>query len=277
MLRRSVLLLAVVCVVGLGVMAGPALAGTVLGQTVTSGDVCASGWVGFIPSGSVSYTVPAGGGTITSWSTLAGSTGGTQLAFVVGRPTGTPDQYKIIAISDTETLTPNVINTFPVSIAVQGGDVIGAWVVNDGWVCDYPTGNSADQLDYLFTTPTVGSTIDFDVSSEYLLNISATFNGGGVAIPQVNNVFLCYSRFEQDGGAVFNVNQEDALVKAGYWVPDAVAGNVVGGDNIGAYHLVCNPPSGLSQTNQFLDDGGNVIAASLLGADSTDGLYPILG
>lgn len=275
MLRRFAASTAVVCVVGLGVGAGPALADTVLGQTVTSGNVCSSGWVGFIPSGSVSYTVPTGGGTITSWSTQAGSASGTQLAFVVGRPTGTSDQYKIIAISATETLTPNVINTFPVSIAVQGGDVIGAWVVNDGWICDL-TGNSADLLDFVYTTPTVGSTIDFSLTSGYLLDISATLSGGaGAWVPPPNHVFLCYSKFEQDGGAVFEVAQQDALVKQGYWLPSAILGNVTGSDNIGAYHLVCNSPSGVAATGSVLDGGGVVVSASPAG--NADGYYPILG
>jgi len=277
MLRRFAFTTAVFFVLGLGVLAGPALADTVIGQTVTSGASCVpSGWVGFDVGAPVSYTVPAGGGTITSWSTQAGPDSGTQLALVVVRPLG-GSQYKVVAISATETLTPSVINTFPVSISVQGGDVIGAWVVNDSYVCDV-TSDPGDPLLFEFTTPTVGATLTTSLDPGVLMNISATLVLAGAAVPQVNNVFLCYSKFEQDGGAVFNVNEEDVLLKSGaFWTPDAVAGNVTGGDNIGAYHLACNPPSSLTSTGQLLDDGGNVIPASAMGIDSTDGLYPIFG
>jgi hypothetical protein len=32
-----------------------------------------------------------------------------------------------------------------------------------------------------------------------------------------------------------------------------------------------------TSTGQLIDDGGNVIPASAMGIDSTDGLYPIFG
>ena len=246
--------------------------------------LCGPGFTAFessVATGGVTYTIPAGGGTITSWSTQTGADGG-QMALVVGHPTGTLDQYTIVAESAVETLTANSLNTFPVSIAVHAGDVIGYYLASGtpAEECAFNTGNGGDSLDLGFGAPSaVGTVFGTPIQNAgFLLDLSVTLVPGGAAAPQVNNVFMCYSKFEQDGGAVFNVNQEDALLKTGgFWTPDAVAGNVAGGDNIGAYHLVCNPPTSLAPTSQLLDDGGDVIPASTMGVNSTDGLYPILG
>lgn len=276
MLRRLFAVTGFACLVG--ALAGPASAGTI-GTTSGSLVGCGGPFTAFessVASPGLSYTIPAGGGTITSWSTQAGPVGG-QMALVVGRPTGTLDQYRIVAESATESLTASSLNTFAVSIGVQGGDVVGYYIpsLED---CAFFTGNGGDSLDLGFGgPPTIGSVFGTPSrNARFILNLSVSLAPAGAGVAQVNNVFLCYSKFEQDGGAVFNVDQQDALLKNGFWTPDAVAGNVPGGDNIGAYHLVCNLPSGLAQTDQLLDDGGNVIPVSAVGA-STDGLYAIAG
>ena len=72
------------------------------------------------------YTVPPGGGVITSWSTLAGNVnfpGPLQLE--VWRLT-TPGTYTLAAISAPETpTTPSVVNHFTANIAVLGGELLG--------------------------------------------------------------------------------------------------------------------------------------------------------
>jgi hypothetical protein len=73
----------------------------------------------------------------------------------------------------------------------------------------------------------------------------------------------------------FEANEQAELIMQGYWLPSAVTDNVAGGDNIGAYHLVCNPPTGLAATSLSLDDGGDVVPDAVA-ADGT-GYYPILG
>jgi uncharacterized repeat protein (TIGR01451 family) len=81
---------------------------------------------------SYDYTVPAGGGEITSWSFgTAGATAGTPYGLVVARPSGTSGAYTIVG-SDLETvpssLPPVATFTLAAPIAVQSGDVIGAVV-----------------------------------------------------------------------------------------------------------------------------------------------------
>jgi hypothetical protein len=277
MLRRFAFATAVLCVLGLGMLAGPALAGTVIGTTSGTPVACSGPFTAFearLATSGASYTIPAGSWVITSWSTLAGPDGG-QMAMVVGRPTGTADQYTIVAEGSVETLTANALNTFPVSIGVQGGDVIGYYI--PGFEdCAFRTGNGGDSLDLGSGEPAVGSVFATpDPFPGYILDLSVTLGPGGAAVPQVNNVFLCYSKFEQDGGSVFDVNEQAALIMQGYWLPSAETDNVAGGDNIGAYHLVCNPPTGLAATSLSLDDGGDVVP-NAIAADGT-GYYPILG
>ncbi|MGH2934042.1 MAG: hypothetical protein ACRDL2_05935 [Gaiellaceae bacterium] len=278
-MRRFLGVTGFVCVLGFGVLAGPALADTTIGTTSGTLVGCSGPFTAFqaaLATAGVTYTVPAGSWTITSWSTRTDGAAGQMMGLVVGRPTGTADQYTIVGESAVQTLTANTLNTFPVSITVQGGDVIGYYIPGST-DCAFSTGNGGDSLD-LGTggEPAVGSTFDTpDRNAGYILDLSVTLAPTGT-VEQVNHVFLCYSKFEQDGGASFDVDQQDALLKTGYWTPDAVAGNVTGADNIGAYHLMCNPPSGVAQTSQLLDGGGNVIPASVVGS-ATDGYYPILG
>src|SRR3954454_19598018 len=71
------------------------------------------------------YSVPAGGGVITSWSMYAGPATGQQVKFKVFRPTGTAHEYEAKGDSNLETLTPNQLNTFSTRIPVQAGWQIG--------------------------------------------------------------------------------------------------------------------------------------------------------
>jgi hypothetical protein len=85
-----------------------------------------------------------------------------------------------------------------------------------------------------------------------------------------DHVFLCYSKFEHDGGEVVSVDQAPLLIAAGRWLPSAIAGVVAGGENHGAYHLDCNPPSTMSATGEWLGDGGDVVEGQ------RDDYYPIV-
>jgi hypothetical protein len=124
LLSRTLLSLASFGLAALVGASASAAATVTIGQA--SGDVpCGSDLWTFATSGSV-YTVPAGTWRITSWSTLAGTSGG-QMAAVVVRPTGAPDSYEVVGVSATETLAPNVVNTFSTSIAVRAGDILGLW------------------------------------------------------------------------------------------------------------------------------------------------------
>lgn len=80
---------------------------------------------GLVTSASIgtSYTVPAPGGVITSWSTEAAIGAGQSFKFKVYRPAPSPNF--LVVGQDLRSLTPSTRNTFPVDIPVQAGDVIG--------------------------------------------------------------------------------------------------------------------------------------------------------
>ncbi len=97
--------------------------------------------------------------------------------------------------------------------------------------------------------------------------------------PVENSVFLCYSTYQVDPG-VWKLSQAETLFKAGYWQPYAVAGNVVGGTNVGAYHLVCNLATGQSvpAVHGYVGGGGTVVGPDMHKAMETNlAFYPIAG
>lgn len=108
-----------------------------------------------------------------------------------------------------------------------------------------------------------GGTQSIQVEGVFLTNC-----GGGALPPPPNHMFLCYSKFETDGGMVFTNTQALGLLAdpaSGYWAPFAVAGTDATGatPNISGYHLVCNPPSSLAPTGTWLyanNDGSAEVA-----------------
>ena len=135
----------ILAAVALAVPASPAAAIT-LGQLAASPNGCASNtdWVEpAVSSGVVPYVVPNGYGTITSWSTRAfGSPG--DLGLKVFRPTSTALTYSAVAHDGPHTLSSPGVNTFPVNIRVQPGDLIGLHVGDLGATCSEIIGSDPD-------------------------------------------------------------------------------------------------------------------------------------
>lgn len=262
MLRRLCVVTALLGAAAIFMSAAPAFAGTTIGQAA-GGTSCGNDATIFQTGGSVSYVVPGGNWKLTSWSTLVGDVGG-QMAVVVLRPEG-GGTYMVVGSGATEDLTLNELNTFGASIAVKGGDIIGMWSSASAPCAEF-TDEGTDTYSFaLGGKPSAGDTLSglFD-SDGWLMNISATLSpGAGAVIPQVDNVYVCYSKYEQDGGAVFPAAQAAALIAQGAWLPSAVAGNIDGGDNVGAYHLECNPPSNLQPTGMYIGLGGDVVSSDL--------------
>jgi uncharacterized repeat protein (TIGR01451 family) len=132
--------------------AGSASAATTIGQNgAGGGGTCGAGNT-FVQTatapGVPSYVVPAGGGVITSWSFLAGSTAGEQDKLKVVRPTGTANQFLVVGDGALQTMTPSTLNTFPVRIPVQAGDLLGIYTAdgNDCIVSTHTTGNTDSYL-----------------------------------------------------------------------------------------------------------------------------------
>jgi hypothetical protein len=121
---RTIGLIAMVATTLIAVPSG-AGAATTIGQTVSPGNCTAGPTRLQTTSPGNLYAAPSGG-VITSWSFQAGAAVPT-LKFKVGRPAG-GNLYTIIGESALTTPAANVLNTFPIRLSVQAGDLIGFYV-----------------------------------------------------------------------------------------------------------------------------------------------------
>jgi hypothetical protein len=264
--------------------AAPARAATVIGQT--GGNLPCSGQgvavqTGVASSGA-SFTVPAGTWILDSWSTQAGA-GPAEMAAVVVRPTGTPDQYSVVGVSATETLAANTLNTFKTSISVRGGDLLGFWL-NGATNCGQLTLDPGDTFAVADTAakPSPGDILTFmsPDGGGLVLNISATLTspstgkekGSQTPAPpprEPDHSFLCYSKFQIDPGT-WLTSEAAALLAQGYWLPYAEKTTPTGTAIGNGYYLSCQ---------QFTATGNIVNADGLnLGANTSlkniPGYYP---
>jgi hypothetical protein len=76
------------------------------------------------------YVVPDNAVSMTSWSTNAAAAPGQMFEMKLFRNLGTPASWMVVAHDGPHPLTPGVVNTFPVDIAVHPGDVLGLNTVN---------------------------------------------------------------------------------------------------------------------------------------------------
>lgn len=117
------------------------------------------------------YVVPTAG-LLTSWSTrteLSGSMG-----LKVFRPLA--GQYLVLAADGPKMLTPGLLMTFPVSIPVLPGDLVGIELPSfAGAGCYFKTSLEGDVHKYHVERVAVGGTVNFEgASNGGRLNISAT-------------------------------------------------------------------------------------------------------
>jgi hypothetical protein len=142
-------------------------------------------------SGSTSpvYAVPSGGGTLTSWSVQGAPSAADCLVFQclarlrVLRPDGSGG-YTVSAESAEQTIGPGALNTFPVSLPVQPGDLLGL----EGTQIPFSAAGGTDDVMATVTgPPIVGSLIGglgglpFTLTPNVLLNVSAVLDTGGGA------------------------------------------------------------------------------------------------
>jgi hypothetical protein len=129
-------------------------------------------------SSGTSYIVPPGTWRVTSWSVNVGSDfGGTGLmAAVFGTPTG-PDNYTIDAVTPAETPTLNMLNTFPASLTVHGGDVLGVWNGTGFFENALFTGGEADTIAFHLSVgaaPGAGDIFSTTPDASRLIPVSVT-------------------------------------------------------------------------------------------------------
>ncbi|MEA2457093.1 MAG: hypothetical protein QOC95_65, partial [Thermoleophilaceae bacterium] len=157
----------------------PASASTQVGSTPTSDQAdqsCSPNTTvvqDVTAAGSPSYTIPAGGGVITSWSYLARSTPGRRKLKIM-RPTATSGQYLVTGESSAETPAPGQLNTFNARIPVTGGDLLALYMdTGDGCRTAAASGNTVRGGS---SDPAVGSGFSGSslFASSTLIDVSAT-------------------------------------------------------------------------------------------------------
>jgi hypothetical protein len=177
----------------LAASASPAAASVTLGQLAPGAPpsaTCVAGPVdAFSPtvgSGN-SYVAPATG-TITSWQTSAAAGAGQSLAMKIFRKVADPAVYVVAGHDGPRSLAAGVVNSFPVSIPVKLGDVLGindanATAVNNA--CSFSaTGGSILEFAGDLADRQSGS---FDSTPTYRTNVTAvlaptnTFSLGSIA------------------------------------------------------------------------------------------------
>jgi len=137
----------------------------------------------------VSYGVPAGGGTLTSWSVQAGAVNGDTYQLEVWQPNG-GDSFTLVFLSSPgEAINGDgTVHTFTLSppVQVQANDVLGLVNTNDDGDCLHLTTNSGDVADFLagpppaLNTPTTLSPLDvcdgFSAPGCLQVDVAATFD-----------------------------------------------------------------------------------------------------
>ena len=156
--------------------ASPAAAATVVGQTHDPTECSDSGYSVLqtaVASGD-GYTVPAGGGVITSWSVQAGYDATAVVALRVYRPADAG--WELRSESSPQPLERYVLNTFPARVSVSAGDLVAMQVVAGiGPPCVFESLDPLDTWDEIYPDDGVVGDVQAPAFSGdgYRLNLSA--------------------------------------------------------------------------------------------------------
>jgi hypothetical protein len=125
----------------LAVSASPAAASVTIGQTGANSSTCISNadWLQPTVTGGNTYVAP-GTGTITSWAVDSTGSAGQVLTMKMYRQAGNSTTYQVVGHAGPQTLTSAgpAGNTFPASIRVKPGDVLGFHTVSSPVPCAFP-------------------------------------------------------------------------------------------------------------------------------------------
>jgi hypothetical protein len=175
-----------------------------------------------------SYVAPSAG-AITSWSTLVGTNPGQTLGLKVYRAIG-GGTYLVVGQDGPRALTSG-LNTFPVNIPVQVGDILGIFLPPDVHSdCLFETGLTGDGISWQEGNTPVGSSFSIqETYSESRINVSATLlppptisaiapaegsiKGASVAITGANFASVAGVSFGS-APATFTVNSEGQITAA---------------------------------------------------------------
>jgi hypothetical protein len=150
------------------IIVAPASA-TTLGSTAVAAGTCGSDLIAWQTD--PAFTVPAGGGIITSLSTNAPSAGG-HVTLKVLRPAGGGN---VTVLASTPPITETAgVNTVAMNLAVQAGDLLGIYTP-DGSNCAVATPGSVFYKEPAGGDPAVGATIAPTSPAAATIAVSATF------------------------------------------------------------------------------------------------------
>jgi len=167
------------CLSALSVMGSTASAQVTLGQLATGVPAFNCEYV--LPYDELQTSVAAGNsyaapsaGVITSWSTQVGANPGQVLGFKVYRAAGV-GSFSVVGQDGPRSLAAG-LNTFPVSIPVQAGDIIGIFLPpNVHSDCGFETGLLGDVISWQEGNAPVGSSFTIQATyPENRLNVSAS-------------------------------------------------------------------------------------------------------
>lgn len=178
-MRRASLLL-ILAVSLPAASASPAAASITLGQLAPSPvDNILPGGIDLVPFNVASgngYQVP-GSGSITSWSHNAPPGNNQMIAMKVFRKVAEPNFYRVIGHDGPRPLAGGLLNTFPASIPVQAGDLVGLLNASSGTAPLF-TATGADT----YGSKVVGGTglndgqeASFNTGTNARLNVTAIF------------------------------------------------------------------------------------------------------
>lgn len=194
----------------------PPAAAFQLGEIAPSGTTGSGNAVSFLQyssAGQPSYTVPAIG-TITQFFVRSGNNHqpGDFARLLVLRPAG-PGAYTVVAASDPAMLSGQPLASrlgFPVTIAVQPGDVIGGQYVSNGGGDSplmFTTASAGDVIHQISTYPfSAGDTVAaYDAGPNQRLNMEVDFQYADVFAPEISSFKALYKSFRvKPKGAVIS-------------------------------------------------------------------------
>lgn len=189
-------------------LAGPAAA-IPLGEIAPQGTSGLGNDISFIQyssTGQPSYTIPAAG-TITQFYVRSGSThdAGDSVRLLVLRPAN-PGFYTVIGASTVVPLPGQPLLArlgFPVSIAVQAGDLIGGNFVSTGFGNSpmmFATANAGDEIHQISTYPVVvGSTVAASsYGPSFRVNMEVDFQYADTFAPEITAFKALYRSFRHN-------------------------------------------------------------------------------
>jgi hypothetical protein len=174
---RAGVVASAIALIAMALSASSVFAATVIGSATSGSFTCPAGYDTVqISSNTGTYAVPAGGGSISSWTTQSGSFIG-RVGLQVWRPTATAQTYQLVGASPLVTGQASTLNTFTLAnpIPVQAGDLLGLRVDGRAY-CEVSTSSPADVYgSVLGANPAVGAIDTFTPTNTSLqLDVAAT-------------------------------------------------------------------------------------------------------